>query len=149
MEKGSTFQITVCIGKGVVIPNFYGLDKISAANRAAKEGVAIMEKSIYNANVGAGGLISQSIAAGTKVKETESVELVYSLGNVPISNYQGMNYMDVVATVNALNDSGANIGLHTVYVDNPEGLPSGSIQSHTYSNKFVVPGTTITLYLYR
>lgn len=149
IEKGSAFEITVCVGKGATVPNFYGVDKVTAANSAAKAGVAIVEKSIYNANVAAGGLISQSVGAGTKIKETDTVELVYSLGNVPINNYQGMNYIDVVSAVNGLNDMGGHISLGVVYVDNPEGLPSGSVQKHTYANKFVVPGTTITLYLYR
>ncbi|MFV0424972.1 MAG: PASTA domain-containing protein [Bacilli bacterium] len=148
--KGSEFNITICVGEGVVVPNFYGLSKADALTAASTSKVTVTETSVYNASVPSGALISQSIGGGNRIKETDSVALVYSLGQVPINNYVGANYIDVVTAINSLNESGANITINIgAYVNNPEGLPSGSVASQTYPNKYVAPGTTITLNLYR
>ncbi len=173
VEIGSEFEVTVCVGPGSVVPNFYGLSKTSAMNEASKAGVVISERSIYASSTATGNLISQSVAAGTKIGMDDTVELVYSLGKVPISNYEGQNYIDVVSSIDMLNEAGARITIKTNYIDIPEppkvetptegeegeddfGMngsfdtpTSGTIESHTYSNQFVSPGTTITFTIYK
>lgn len=149
ITKGSTFNVTVCVGEGVVVPNFYGLSKAKAASAASSSGVVTSESSVYSANTKTGALISQSISSGTRIKETQTVELVYSLGKVPIGNYQGSGYTDAVAAIDALNESGANIIINTVYVTRPEGEISGTVASNTSANLFVVPGSTITINVYK
>ncbi len=149
IEKGTSFNITVCVGPGVLVPNFYGLSKEKAANTASSAGVQVMTTSVYSGSVKSGSLISQSVSSGVRIKETDSVELVYSLGKVPINNFTGSSYIDVVTAVNELNEMGANIKISVAYVNRTEGAISGNVASNSYASSFVNPGTTITVNVYR
>lgn len=150
IAKGTDFVITVCVGEGVVVPNFSSVTKAGAGNLATKSKVNVSERSVYNSNVAAGRLISQSVGAGARIKDTESVELVYSLGAVPISNFEGSGYVDAVSSINTLNESGANIRLNVIYVDrtSPE-EKAGTVKENAFANHFVPAGTTIAIFVYR
>ncbi len=138
ISKGTSFEVTISVGPGVSVPSFANTTPETAANMGVMLG-RVDHK--YSANVTSGNLISQSYAAGTKIKDTDKVDLVYSLGLVPIKHYVGISYLDMNDIITQLNNSGANLKVYYVEWDikkAPEGTIEGTVASHDIINDLVV-----------
>ncbi len=149
VEKKSTLSITVAVGEGVTVPSFASTTPDTAANLGVPIGTVSQR---YSSSVPKGTLISQSYAQYSVIKDTDSIDLVYSLGLVPIEDYVGMSEPAVYEAINMLNQNGAN--LKVTYVDTPisgapEGTVEGTVAAQSVRNDLVNPGTSITITVYR
>ncbi len=153
IEKGGTLTVTISVGEGVTVPSFIGTTAETSANVAAGNGATIgAVTQRYSSSVPKGSLISQSYGAGVTIKQTDAIDLVYSLGKVSIGNYVGMSEPDVVATIDEMNAKGANITLHIVdwnLSSAPPGTVEGTVASHDIVNDLVGTGAVLTVAVYR
>jgi len=125
-------KVVVSLGKGVMVPNFNTIfmNNINTTDLT----VDIAQK--YNVNIPYGGLISQSLPAGTKLYgENKKISVVYSLGRPYIDNLIGSSEKELSAYFHDLRSNGANITYTTKYVSGSE--PKGSIVSASHNSEFV------------
>ncbi len=144
LKKGESFEITISVGPGVIVPNFTNVSQADAMNVAGGAGLTMIEKTVYHASVSKGKMISQCTPAGTKIRDTDIVTVTYSLGKVPIGDFTGITYLDFMSEIDALNENNAKIKVKVNYVKNEE-YGKGIIISQTYINTLVKPGSTITI----
>ncbi|MFV0498566.1 MAG: PASTA domain-containing protein [Bacilli bacterium] len=149
IKRGDTFEITTNVGEGVVVPNYYNYTLNNLENVSAKSKVNTAVKEQYHSSIKSGHLISQSIGSGTRIKDDVAVELIYSLGQVPIDDYRGSSYPSVVGIVNELNLKGANITIKVQYTRNDGSSVNGTVANQNISNKLVSTGQTLVLTLYK
>ncbi len=147
IPKGGEISVTVALGEGVVVPDYGKYNEVTSASAESK--IAANVETVYSSSVPKGRIISQSVPAGTRVKEGEKVDVVYSMGKVPIGNYVGMDYPTVANTIYELNSKGANITLQVVYWQQVEGTVAGTVASQNYVNMFMNPGDGITIAIYK
>lgn len=143
---GADFTITVSKGKGVVVPNFRSVTGTDAPKLATSSKVNVTVTEIYSV-VAVNRLVSQDIPAGSRIDETDTVNLVYSIGLVPIGNYKNTAYPTFVGIVNEFNTKGGNIIINVVYIGHVADVEPGTIVDHNYINQMVLPGTTVTIYV--
>ncbi len=149
IDRKSTISVTIAVGEGISVPSFSNTSAEDAANLGVPIGL-ITNK--YSKTVPKGKLISQSYAQYSVIKDTDTVDLVYSLGLVPIGDYVGMSKIAVSDELSLLNQNGANLKI--TYVEKslasaPEGTVEGTVESQSIRNDFVNPGSSITITIYR
>ncbi len=144
VKKGVTFNVTISVGPGVVVPNFTSVSQIDAGSVASSAGVNMVEQSVYHSTVAKGRMISQCTPAGTKIGAEDVVTVRYSLGKVPIPDFTETTYLDLVSSIDSFNESGANIKVEVTYVTK-EGYGKGIVVGQTHINSLVKTGTTIKI----
>jgi serine/threonine-protein kinase len=136
MAKKETIAVVVSLGKSTIVPNFANLSAEEAASASEELQVTVEER--YHDSVAYGRFISQSIAAGTKLKpgETASITVVYSLGKPYLKDYRGLTEGELPALFfEDYNSKGANITYKVRYVDSSE--PKGTVVKMSKYSAFV------------
>jgi len=114
--------LTVSLGISVTVPNF---NTISFED-ANYPGLEVNVQRRYNTGIAFGGLISQSIPAGTElIGEDHSITVVYSLGRPYIDNLVGESESMIAEYFYSFNAGGADITYRIIYVSSHE--PRGTI----------------------
>lgn len=142
IAKKDHVKIVVSRGKIAYAPNFYGLDETQGQMEASKAEVAINSLYYYSDTVRSSYLISQSLPAGTEIKD-QVIVLIYSLGKPYINNYDGENVYTMIQAIDEMNKSGAKLTYEMVEVANAE--KKGTIVSSNYKASFVNVGTHIVI----
>ncbi|MDR0350288.1 MAG: PASTA domain-containing protein [Coriobacteriales bacterium] len=136
IAKHDAFTVTVSLGKAVIVPNFANFTAMTAAGAA--ESLAVSVETRYSDTVPYGGLISQSLAAGTRLMpgDEHAVVVIYSEGAPYLKDLQGMSEGELPAAF--FDDyvaKGANITYETRYVNSAE--PKGTVVAMSDHSRFV------------
>ena len=84
VKTGTKVTLTVSSGKTVTVPNVVGSKQAAAEKTLVEAGLVVNVEFKKDATVAKGKVISQSHAAGTKLKQGETVTIVVSNGNEEI-----------------------------------------------------------------
>lgn len=105
ITQGSTFTVYVSKGKAVTMP-----DLSTYSQKKANEWCATVSGcemyTRYDRNIGKGGFISQSVAAGRILENDAKISIVFSLGKPDLSTFNGSTFDDLQTWVNDLNENG-------------------------------------------
>ncbi len=146
IPSGSTMQITVSAGPGILIPDYSAILKEDAPS--AETGLEVMVKTVYDFSVPYGRLISQSVPAGSRVFVTENkVTLTYSDGKPYIDDLRGSSEKDLAAYFYGFKLKGIVIPYSISYIDSD--APKGSVVSVSRFNEFLDSRETIIVKISR
>lgn len=81
VKTGTKVTLTVSSGRTVTVPNVVGSKQAAAEKTLVEAGLAVNVELVRNDSVTKGQVISQSQAAGTKMKQGEIITIVVSNGN--------------------------------------------------------------------
>lgn len=145
IDNNEELTITVSKGKAVYAPSLAGLSEEEAQQRAQDAGIMLMIIRQYHNDVEIGGLISQSVPAGTLLEEDHnSMIAYYSLGRPYIPDLSGKSENDVIQLVATMNNQKADLTCEYKYV-NDDFIPKGTVVFNTHANKVVPVGSTFTV----
>jgi serine/threonine-protein kinase len=134
IAKKDKITIVISLGEGVRVPNFNSIPRDLAASEVPGLMVSMISK--YSATVPYGRMISQSVAAGTRLYGNDmKVTVTYSEGQPFIDNLIGGSEKDLPAYFYDFYAKGANITYSVTYVDSSE--PKGTVISASKNSEFV------------
>ncbi len=136
VNPGTSITVSVSKGGGVVVKTF-------ASRTDTQEGIKISITEKYSTSA-SGTVLSQSIAAGTRVDVGTSITLTVSIGQVPVSSKIGGTLADLQSWVNTVNAKGANLSISSSEAYTANQTDKGKITSQSPSSGSVNPGSTIT-----
>ena len=137
-------KLNVSAGKGITIPNFYGVTSENAPAVNSKLDIKI--KLIYNMNIGYGQLISQSVKAGTRKLETDNkIELIYSLGKPYFSSLIGTSESELAKVFYEYNQKGLKFTYTVKYINSEK--DKGTIVWASKYNEFVTINENIEVHV--
>ena len=143
VDAGTEVILTVSLGRKILVPDFYGYSRERAGAIAAEQGITVTMKDRYSSRT-AGGLISQSLEAGSLYEPGEVLELVYSLGNkIVLSSFVGQTRASIETWAKDLNEQGASIRISVTQTQN--NAPRDTILTQDKANVVIGPDTTIRI----
>lgn len=143
LSEGEVFTISVSKGKAVTIPNFstFTEDMLDVWMADKENNVSIIKKEIYSEKQ-KGAVISQSIAAGSKVDQGSVLELTISLARPILQNtsrqWLGEDYLTLHRWVDEAWEKGARIEIGNWLENTPtseENPIPGAITSYVCLDK--------------
>ncbi|UOE94066.1 PASTA domain-containing protein [Alkalihalobacillus sp. LMS39] len=143
VAKRDEMEVVVSLGKATVVPNF---GELTMEEASSYPGLAPIVKQKFHASVSYGGLISQSIEAGTRLTDQEETNLtvVYSEGQPYLRDYRGQLEGDLPRLFyEDYQSKGANIRYKVKYVSAPE--VKGTVVSMSKFNEFVPMTYTVVI----
>lgn len=143
VAKRDKMKIVVSVGKAFTVPNFNELNMEEAMEFSQ---IPVIIKQRYHSKVRYGGLISQSVEAGTKLtdQDDQSITVTYSLGQPYLRDYRGMLEGDLPqAFYDDYQSKGADIKYVVKYVDAPE--VKGTVVGMSKFNEFVSMSYTVEI----
>ncbi len=144
LAKKDSIAVVVSLGKASVVPNFANFTADNAAS--ADEQIQVEVETRFHGKVAYGKLISQSVAAGTRLKpgETTTVKLVYSLGKPYLKDYRGVTEGELPALFfEDYTSKGANITYKIKRVNSSEA--KGTVVAMSTYSKFVSMNFEVTI----
>ncbi|MDQ0255968.1 serine/threonine-protein kinase [Evansella vedderi] len=135
LAKRDKMEVVVSLGKAIIVPDFSELTMEEAMNYT---GLNVMMQQRFHGNVPYGGLISQSIKAGTKLIEGDNMDIkvVYSEGQPFLRDYRGLLEGELPRLFyEDYRSKGANVHYKVKYVEAPE--VKGTVVSMSNFNEFV------------
>lgn len=121
IARNDPFEVTISVGKAVVVPNYAAY---SAEEAASVPGLSPLVVTRYSDAIPYGSLISQSLLPGTELtdKDDKTVKLVYSLGLPYLDDLRGkMNEGELQKYFyDTYKAKGANVSYYTEYVSSSE-----------------------------
>ena len=143
VKEGTKVAFTVAIAPAeVTVPNVVGKTQDEAKSAITGAKLGFDHTTSYSDTVAEGKVISQSVAAGSKVKSGTTVSVVVSLGAKPPSD---VKVPDV--TTYSWQDAEAALlsaGLKARYTGDPEGVV---VSQDVAAGTMVAPGTLVTVSL--
>ncbi|RDW16634.1 PASTA domain-containing protein [Oceanobacillus chungangensis] len=136
IAKRDKMKVVVSVGKATVVPNFWGLTAEEAATNYPDLNVTV--KQVYSAETSYGTLISQSVAADTKLteKDNKNVTVTYSLGRPYLQDFRGQLEGELPRLFyEEYQSKGANIKYIVKFVYAPE--VKGTVVGMSTFNEFV------------
>ncbi|MCL1788875.1 MAG: PASTA domain-containing protein [Oscillospiraceae bacterium] len=125
--------VVVSLGKGITVPDFNAVSKNEAAMNTDLQVEVILK---YSSTVPYGKVISQSVAAGTKLfGDDRKISVTYSEGRPYIEDLKGRSENLLPAYFYELQFKGANITYTTSYVDSS--LPKGTVVDASHNSQYV------------
>ena len=151
IAMGSTITLTLSLGrnpeeefeeKEIKMINFVGMERGEALKKAGELGFTVLIKEEYSEKVAENIVMSQSIKEGKKIKNTEPVELVVSLG-IKYVKVPDVTYMEEEKAVEILE----NVPLkYTVEYEESDTVKEGLVISQSIKDtEKVVADTVINL----
>lgn len=146
-EKISTADkivITLSQGKGIKVPDFGNITKVSAPTVEPELQVTVKE--VY-ANVGYGKFISQNVAPGSVLTGgNKKVEVVYSIGKPFVDHLVGKNLKELEQYFSEMNEKKANISYKIVYEPADDvSIVKGTVIRSSVSNEYLGFGGSVTV----
>ena len=144
IAKRDKMQVVVSVGKATVVPNFWGLTTEEAATNYPDLNVTV--KQAFNSEAAYGTLISQSVAADTKLteKDDKNVTVTYSQGRPYLKDFRGQLEGDLPRLFyEEYQSKGANIKYIVKFVDSPE--VKGTVVCMSKFNEFVPMTYTVEI----
>lgn len=147
VSKEDTITVVISYGKSILVPNFGSVYKDDAATDYID--LAVIVKEQYHGTVGYGGLISQSVPAGSYVREeNNNVTVVYSLGKPYVDDLTQMTEKDLAEYFYNFKAKGANITYTVEYISGDFEL-KGTIAYASKRSEFVSMNENIHIQIYR
>jgi len=145
VAKGSTVWVTVSRGTGpVYVPDVVGMPEPAARQKITSYCLVYAISRVYSDNVVEGYVISQDLAAGTKVLCGSTVPLTISLGPCPpgmVPDVVGMTYADAASAINS-----AELSVGSIWYFSSDTVPAGCVISQEPAAGTVVDsGTEVDL----
>lgn len=151
IAMGSTITLDISLGrdpqeefveKELKMINFVGMERSDALAKAGELGLTIIIKEEYSDKVAENIVMSQSVKAGKKIKNTEKVELVVSLG-IKYVKVPDVTYMEEARAIEILE----NVPLkYTIEYTESETVKAGLVISQSIKDtEKVVADTQINL----
>ncbi|MCS4484446.1 Stk1 family PASTA domain-containing Ser/Thr kinase [Gleimia sp. 6138-11-ORH1] len=137
-------EVSIVVSKGrkpIEVPDFNGFNRSDAEVKLTELGLIYQVTEEFNDTVAAGGVISQSVAAGETLYKGDSVSLVISKGpeNREVPNVVGKNYEEAKSI---LENAGFKVETRRIF------LTFGLVADQTPAGGSVVKvGSTVTLSL--
>lgn len=145
VAKREAMTVVLSVGKAIIVPNFAEFTPEEAG--AAAEGLAVQSKSVFSSTVPYGGLLSQSVEAGTKLtaKDDLLVKVVYSSGQPYLKDLRGSTLEGDLQRIfyEEYLSKGANINYAIRYIDSAE--TKGSVVDMSVYNEYVPLDYTVTI----
>lgn len=144
IAKRDKMEVVVSLGKATVVPNFGGMTAEEAAINYPDLDVTV--KQAFNAEASYGTLISQSVAADTKLteKDDKRVTVTYSQGKPYLLDFRGQLEGDLPRIFyDEYQSKGANIKYIVKFVDSPE--VKGTVVGMSKFNEFVSMTYTVEI----
>lgn len=144
VKKNTTIKVVVSSGAGQFdVPDVKDLDKDSAVSKLEAAGLKVTFEYVYNDDVPAETVISQTPEAGTKAKKDDTVVITLSRGRetVQVPNVIGETEANARAALEA-----QNITVTSVSSDYSDTVPEGCVMDQSKAaGTFVEKGAGITL----
>ncbi|WP_416148340.1 PASTA domain-containing protein [Salipaludibacillus sp. HK11] len=143
IAKKDEMDIVVSKGKANEVPNF---SELTIEEASGYPEFAVTVKQRYHSDVKYGGLISQSVEAGTKLTENDdtNITVIYSEGRPYLGDYRGQLEGDLPRLFyDEFQSKGADIDYIVKYVDAPE--VKGTVVSMSQFNEFVSMTYTVEM----
>jgi len=144
IAKRDKMEVVVSVGEATVVPNFWGLTIEEAATNYPNLNVTV--KQAFNSEAAYGTLISQSVAADTKLteKDDKNVTVTYSQGRPYLKDFRGQLEGDLPRLFyEEYQSKGANIKYIVKFVDSPE--VKGTVVCMSKFNEFVPMTHTVEI----
>ena len=144
VARRDKMEVVVSKGKAIIVPNFWGLTQDEATMNFPDLNVTV--KTVYHAEVAYGTLISQSVAADTKltVDDDNQVTVTYSLGRPYLRDMRGQLEGDLPSLFfEEYQSKGANIKYTIKVVDSAE--EKGTVVGMSKYNEFVPLNYTVEI----
>lgn len=145
IAKREAMTVVLSVGKAIIVPNFAEFTPEEAGT--AVEGLAVQAKSVFSSAVPYGGLLSQSVEAGTKLtaKDDPTVKVVYSSGQPYLKDLRGATLEGDLQRIfyEEYRSKGANITYTIQYVDSAE--TKGSVVGMSVYNEYVPLDYVVTI----
>ncbi|WP_062051896.1 PASTA domain-containing protein [Bacillus sp. JCM 19034] len=141
IAKRDEMDVVISLGQATTVPHFGDLSMEEAMSYAD---LVVMVQQRYHSEVPYGGLISQSIEAGTELtdRDNKEIKVVYSEGRPYLRDYRGMLEGDLPrAFYEDYQSKGADIRYTVKYVDAPE--VKGTVVGMSKFNEFVSMSYTV------
>lgn len=146
ISRAQGMSVVVSKGKGKTVPNFALYSKDEVTSHANGLNINITTK--YSKKVKYGKLISQSVGAGSKVYDSDKIELVYSEGKPFIADLDGQNKKQVEEYFFGINKKGAKMKYKFVYEENNDAsIEVGTVIDTSIKNDYADFGELIYVYL--
>ncbi|MGX7417592.1 PASTA domain-containing protein [Carnobacterium gallinarum] len=143
IAKKDSMSVTVSLGKAVIVPYFGNL---SAETASMIADLNVSVRKMYSTDVAFGHLISQSVAADTKLttKDDQKVVVVYSEGRPYLKDYRGITEGELQKQFyDDYQSKGANV-LYTIdYVDSTEA--KGTVVKMSTFNEYIPLDYTVAI----
>jgi len=140
LAKGGKMTVTLSKGKGITVPDFNTIPMQDVSTVVPDLTVTTLTQ--YSGKVAYGGVISQSIAAGTKLYGSgTSVKVIYSEGRPFIDDMIGRSEKELPAYFYDFTSKGAEINYSVAYVDSSE--PKGTVVASSKNAEFVDMNLTV------
>jgi serine/threonine-protein kinase len=136
VAKGDSMEIVVSVGAAIIVPNYANYNAETAASASGKIQAHIITR--YHESVPYGGLISQSIGAGTALRPDKEYDLtvVYSEGRPYLKDYRGTLEGDLPAAFyRDYTSKGASVTYSVTYVASSE--TKGTVVGMSDYNVFI------------
>ena len=152
IEIGAQIELVVSKGRDsekevveqdIIVPDFKGMTYEEAIEEAKNAGIVIsVTESRYSDTYEADVIMEQDIEAGAKIKNTESVGLVISLG-VKMVKVPDVQYRDKDSAIKTLTDNELS---YTIVEAESESVAAGVVISQSIKRDTqVTPGTSVEL----
>jgi len=138
LAKKDSITLTISLGKGALVPNFWNLSKEEATTAGGME-LVVTVKTKYSETVPYGELIYQDVSPGRILYRDKTVEVCYSEGRPFIDSLIGKSEKDLPQYFYSFSSKGANVTYETEYVDSYE--EKGTVVEADKGNEFI-PLTT-------
>ncbi|MGL5042415.1 MAG: PASTA domain-containing protein [Culicoidibacterales bacterium] len=154
VAKETEMSVTVSLGKAVIVPSFYNIPMESASSGGGSDGkgpaaapqgggmtqevtgLQVTTKQYYSSYIPYGALISQSVAAGTRLTgENKAITVVYSIGRPFMTSLVGTSESELGKIFYDYTTKNAEITYKVYYVDSEQ--TKGSVVSASKTNEFI------------
>lgn len=144
-REGDKVAFTVALSPAQVdVPNVVGKTHDEAKKAITDAKLGFDYTTAYDDNVAEDHVISQSVAAGTKVKSGSTVSVAISLGAKPVSDVAVPNLMTY--SWQEAQDALDSAGLKANYTGDEDGIV---VAQDVAAGTMVAPGTTVTVELHK
>ncbi|MCK0469887.1 PASTA domain-containing protein [Halalkalibacter sp. APA_J-10(15)] len=143
VAKRDEMEVVISLGQATTVPHFGELTMEEATSYGD---LVVMVQQRYHSEVPFGGLISQSVSAGTELtdRDNKEIQVVYSQGRPYLRDYRGMLEGDLPqAFYEDYQSKGADIRYTVKYVDAPE--VKGTVVGMSKFNEFVSMSYTVEI----
>jgi eukaryotic-like serine/threonine-protein kinase len=143
VAKMDKMKVVVSLGRAIIVPNFGSL---SMEEAMGQEDLMVTVKKQFHSQVPYGGLISQSISAGTKLtdKDSTNITVIYSEGRPYLKDFRGQLEGDLPSLFyDEYQSKGANIKYTVKVVDSSE--TKGTVVGMSKYNEFVPMNYTVEI----
>ncbi|XMB85260.1 PASTA domain-containing protein [Mycoplasmatota bacterium WC44] len=144
VSPNNIINLSISLGKQIIVPNFSSLTQTRAVTWATDNGVSLTLNTAYSSYIEEGYFIEQSLQANEIIAQRDNLSVTYSLGKIDMYSYVGTSILQMKSDLDALNLNGANITYSIEYVYTTS-YSAGMVVSHSFEHSELSPGSVMTI----